>query len=225
MTQRYPKNIGRAKYILALIRGTCFGAKLMKRTLVVLIAVTGAAVFVFAVAANLFPDWTWKVLNTARSAKTMIFGERTPVTDLSKYAPPPGASVEAEQISCSLPPQNSLYTLLVPTPHDESCSRQTGDLSLNNYGMVGSPLRGWIGCIDGNDLKGVRIDALSSDGKDRLASTITNSKGRFVFPNLKAGTYHLVVKSRGLERVDAVVTTNPRSQDALCLVAAGTTGR
>jgi hypothetical protein len=92
-------------------------------------------------------------------------------------------------------------------------------------GTVGNPLRGWIGCIDGNDLKGVRVDALSSDGKDRLASTITNSKGRFVFPNLEAGTYHLAVKSRGLERVDAVVTTNPRSQDALCLVAAGTTGR
>jgi len=91
--------------------------------------------------------------------------------------------------------------------------------------MVGYPLRGWVGCIDGHDLKSIHIDALSSDGKDRLASTITNSKGRFVFPNLKAGTYHLAVNSRGLERVDAVVTTNPRSQDALCLVAAGTTGQ
>jgi hypothetical protein len=196
----------------------------MKRTLVVLIAVAGAAVLVFAVVANLFPDWTWKVLNTARSTKTRILGERPPVTELSKYALPPGASVEAEQVSCPLPPQ-SLYTIIVPTPRDESCSRQTGDLSLNNYGTVGNPLRGWVGCIDGHDLKGVRIDALSSDGKDRLASAITNSKGRFVFPNLKAGTYHLAVNSRGLERVDAVVTTNPRSQDALCLVAAGTTGR
>jgi hypothetical protein len=196
----------------------------MKRTLVVLIAVA-AAVLVFAVAANLFPDWTWKVLNTARSIKTRILGERTPVTELSKYALPPGASVEAEDVSCPLPPQNSLYTMVVPKPRDESCSRQTGDLSLNSYGMVGNPLRGWVGCIDGHDLKGARIDALSSDGKDRLASTITNSKGKFVFPNLKAGTYHLAVNSRGLERVDAVVTTDPRSQDALCLVAAGTPGR
>ena len=85
------------------------------------------------------------------------------------------------------------------------------------------PLRAWIGCIDGRDLKGVRIDALSSDGKDRLASTITNSKRRFVFQNLKRGTYHLVVNSRDLEPVDAIVTINPRSQDALRPVAAGTT--
>lgn len=197
----------------------------MKRTLVVLIAVAGAAVLVFAVAANLFPDWTWKVRNTARSTKTRILGERAPSIELSKYALPPGASVEAEQVSCPLLPQNSLYTIVVPTPRDESCSRQIGDLSLQNYGTVGNPLRGWVGCIDGNDLKWVHIEALSSDGRDRLASTTTNSKGSFVFPNLKAGTYHLVVNSRGLERVDAVVTTNPRSQGALCLVAAGTTGR
>jgi hypothetical protein len=197
----------------------------MKRTLVVLIAVAGAAVLVFAVAANLFPDWTWRVLNTARSTKTRIFGERTPVIELSQYAPPPGASLEEEQVSCPLPPQNSSYMLGVVPPRDESCSRQIGDLSLNNHGVVGNPLRGWVGCIDGHDLKGVRIDALSSDGKDHLASTITNSKGRFVFPNLKAGTYHLALNSRGLERVHAVVTTNPRSQDSVCLVAAGTTER
>jgi hypothetical protein len=202
-----------------------FRTEFMKRTLVVLLAVAGAAVLAFAVAANLFPDWTWKVLNTARSTKTRLFGERTPVIELSKYALPPGASAELEQVSCPLPPQNSLYTIVVSTPRDESCSPQIGDLSLKNYGMVGNPLRGWAGCIDGHDLKGVRIDALSSDGKDRLASTITNSKGRFVFQNLKAGTYHLAVNSRGVERVDAVVTTNPQSQDALCLVAAGTTGR
>jgi hypothetical protein len=197
----------------------------MKRTIAVLIAVAGAAILLLVAAANLFPDWTWNVLNTARSTKTRIFGEKTPVIDLSQYALPPGASLEEEQVSCPLPPQNSLYTIAVPPPRDESCSPQIGDLSLNNYGMVGNPLRGWVGCIDGHDLKGVRIDALSRDGRDRLASTITNSKGRFVFPNLKAGTYHLVVNSRGLERVDAAVTTNPRSKDALCLVAAGTTER
>jgi hypothetical protein len=197
----------------------------MKRTLVALIAAAGAAVLVFVVAANLFPDWSWRALNSARGAKTRLLGERTLVVELSKYAPPPGGSVEIEQVSCPSPPQNSLYTLDVPTPHDESCSPQIGDVSLNNYGVVGNPLRGWVGCIDGHDLKGVQIDALSSDGKDRLASTITNSEGRFVFQNLKAGTYRLAVNSRGLERVDAVVTTNPRFQDTLCLVAAGASGR
>jgi hypothetical protein len=197
----------------------------MKRTLMVLIAVAGAAVVVFALAANVFPDWTWKVLNMAKSAKARILEERAPKIELSKYSLLPGASMEAERVSCPLPPQDSLYTLVVSTSRDESCSRQIGDVSLNNYGTVGSPLRGWVGCIDGHDLQGVRIDALRSDGKDRLASTITNSKGRFAFPSLKAGTYHLVVNSQGLERVDAVVTTNPRSQEALCLVAAGTTGR
>lgn len=199
--------------------------KPMKRTLLVLIAVAGAVVLMFAVAANLFPDWTWNVLNTARSAETRLLGERAPAIELSRYAPPSGGSAEVERVSCPLPPQNSLYTIDVSTPRDESCSRQIGDVSLNNYGMVGSPLRGWVGCIDGHDLKGVNVDALSSEGKDRLASAITNSKGRFVFPSLKPGTYHLAMNSRGLERVDAVVTTTPRSQDALCLVAAGTTGR
>lgn len=190
-----------------------------------LIAIAVASVVVSAVAANLFPDWTWKVLNTARIAKTRLLGERTPVIELSKYALPPRGSAEGEQVSCPLPPQNSLYTIVVPTPRGESCSPQIGDVSLNNYGMVGNPLRGWVGCIDGHDLKGVRIDALSSDGKDRLSSTTTNSKGRFVFQSLKAGTYHLAVHAKGLDEVDAVVTTNPRSQDALCLVAAGTTGQ
>ena len=195
----------------------------MKRTLVVSITVAGTAALVFAVAANLFPDWTWEVLSTARSAKTRLLGKKTPVIELSKYALTPGDS-EVEQASCPLPPQNSLYTIDVPTPRDESCSRQIGDVTLGNYGMVGNPLRGWVGCIDGNDLKGIHIDAMSGDGKVRLASTITNSKGRFVFPNLKAGTYRLALNSRGLERVDANVTISPQSEDALCLVAAGTSG-
>jgi hypothetical protein len=197
----------------------------MKRKLVMLIAVAGAPALVFAVTANLFPDWTWKVLNTARNIKTRLLGESTPGIELSKYALTPESSGEIEQESCPLPPQNSLYTIAVPTPRDESCSPQVGDVSLNKYGMVGNPLRGWVGCIDGDDLKGVPIDLLGSDGKDRIASTITNSKGRFAFSNLKSGTYHLAVNSTGLERIDTVVTTTPRSQDALCLVAAGKTGR
>lgn len=198
-------------------------AKVMKRMLVVLIALPGAAVLVFAVAANLFPDWSWKVLNMVRSAKTRILGEQPPAIELSKYGLPLGASLTAEQVSCALPPQNSLYTLVVSTPRDESCSPRFGDASLNQYGRVGTPLRGWVGCIDGHDLQGVRVDALSSEG-ERMGSTITDSAGRFIFPNLNAGTYHLAVRSRGLERVDAFVTADPRSLDALCLVAAGTIG-
>ena len=196
----------------------------MKRMLVVLLAVAAAAVLLFVAAANFIPDWSWEVLNIARSAKTKIVGERPPAIDLSKYSLPPGAALPAAQLSCPLPPQNSLYTLVVSTPPDESCSPRLGDASLNQYGRVGTPLRGWVGCIDGHDLKGIRIEVLSNDGKEILASTITNSKGRFIFPNLKAGTYHLAVRTRGLDRVDAFVTTDPRSKDALCLVAAGTTG-
>ena len=195
----------------------------MKRTIIVLMATAGAVVLAFVVAANLFPGWTWEVLNMARNTKTRVLGEKAPAIELSKYALPPGISAEAEQVSCASTPRNVLYELSVPMPPGESCSQQIGDLSLNNYGVVGNPLRGWVGCIDGHDLKGIRIDALSRDGRDRLASTITNSKGSFIFPNLKAGTYHLVVHSRLLERVDAVVTTSPRSQDVLCLAAAGTT--
>jgi len=192
----------------------------MNRMLVVLIAVAGAAALAFAVGANFFADWTWNVLNKTRTGITGIFGKGAPALDLSKYALPPGASVDTEQVSCPSAPRNSLYTIVVSTPREERCSPQLGDLSLNRYGTVGNPLRGWLGCIDGRDLKGVRIDALSSNG-EHLGSTITNSTGRFIFPNLKAGTYRLAVSSRGLEPVRAVVSTNPRSQDSLCLVAAG----
>lgn len=195
----------------------------MKRTLMVLVVAAGAAVLLFAVAANLFPDWTWQVLNTARNTKATILGEKSPAINLSIYALPPN-SVEAEQVSCPSLPRNTLYTIAVHTPRDEKCSFHIGDLSLNNYGPVGKPLRGWVGCIDGQDLKGVRVNALSSDDKGRLASTITNSKGRFIFPTLKAGAYHLSVNTLGLERVDANVTINPQSQATLCLTTAGTTG-
>ena len=196
----------------------------MKRTLIVLILGTGAAVLTFAVAANLFPDWTWNVLDRGKNAKALVLGEKAPAVELSRYALPPGALVKTDQVSCPSPPQNSLYTIVVPTPPDESCSPQVGDVALNNYGTVGNPLRGWLGCIDGSDLKSVRIDALSRDGKQHLASTVTNAKGRFLFPNLKAGTYHLAVNSTGLERLDVVITTSTRSQDTLCLVATGATG-
>jgi hypothetical protein len=189
----------------------------MKRKLAVLIATAAAALLAFVVAANFFPDWTRKVLNTVREAKTRIFEKKRPALELSKYALPPGTSVEEDQVSCPAKPQDMIVDIAVFGPPDESCS--------HNYEAVGNPLRGWVGCWpDGRDLKGVRIDALSRDGKDRLASTVTNSKGRFIFPNLRAGTYRLSVNSKGLERVDAVVTTNPRSQDTLCLVAAGATG-
>lgn len=187
-----------------------------------LTATAGAAVVVFALAANLFPDWSWKILNTARNTKTTILGEKVPATDLSKYALPPGTAEEAEQVSCPSSPRNALYTLAVPTPSDESCSSRVGDLSFNNYAGVGNPVRGWIDCIDGHSLKGVRVDVLTSEGKP-LSSTITNSEGRFIFPNLKPGNYHVSVNSKGLERVDANVTSNPGSQGTLCLVAAGTT--
>lgn len=197
----------------------------MKRTLVVLIAVAGAVTLLFVGAANLFPDWTWRVLTTARSVQNGLLGEKKRVVDLSKYSPPLRGSAEIEQVSCLSLPEGSFYSIGVALPRDESCSPRIGDLSLNNYGMVGNPLRGWVGCIDGHDIEGLRIEALSRDGKNHLTSTVTNSKGRFVFPNLKSGTYDLVVNSRGLQRIEAIVTTNPRSQHALCLVVAGTTRR
>jgi hypothetical protein len=59
----------------------------MRRTLVIVIAVIAAAVLVFAVAANLFPDWTWKVLHTVRSTEARILGKGHRQLELSKYAP------------------------------------------------------------------------------------------------------------------------------------------
>jgi hypothetical protein len=198
----------------------------MKRTLIMVLMVAGALVLVFTIAANFVPDWTWGILNSVRNTGAGLLGGGTPRADLSKYASSTGAPMKAgEHASCPSLPKNALYTIVTATPSDESCSPQIGDLALNKYGIVASPLRGWIGCIDGHDLRGVQIDALSSDGESRLASAITNAKGRFVFPTLKAGTYHLGMNSRDLERVDVVVTTSPRSQDALCLVAAGKAGR
>lgn len=45
---------------------------------------------------------------------------------------------------------------------------------------------------------GLHSDALSGAGKERIASTITNTRGRFIFPSPKAGTYHLLVSSKAL---------------------------
>jgi Carboxypeptidase regulatory-like domain len=164
----------------------------------------------FAVAANLFPDWTWEILNF-----------RTAKIEPPEY--PPSWDTEGVDLGmCPSPPKGGgLFLISVHTPQD--CARPMGDTYSNtDYRVVGYPLRGWLGCINGEALKGVSIDALSTDGKERLASTITNSKGRFSFPSLKSGRYHVTVNSAGLERVDAIVTTDPRySFSALCFVVEG----
>jgi hypothetical protein len=194
----------------------------MKRALIAVLVVTGALVLAFTMIANLYPDWTWKTLNAARNIAAGLHGKRASKVELSKYAPSRGDSLKAEQVTCSSPPKGTLYTIGVHTPPDEVCSQRTGDLSLNNYGSVANPLRGWIGCIDGHDLQGVHVDALGSEGKDQVASTITNTRGRFIFPSLKAGTYHLIVSAKGLSRVDAAVTTSRKSDSTLCIVTAAT---
>lgn len=45
------------------------------------------------------PDWL-KVLNAARNTKTKVLREKPAAIELSKYALPPGTSVEAKQVSC-----------------------------------------------------------------------------------------------------------------------------
>ena len=193
----------------------------MKRKLVGLLVIVGVFSLLFVASANLFPDWTWRMVNPAWSAAERTFRKR-PKADLSKYASPSTGSMEREERSCPPLPTNVLYTISVALPPDESCSKKIGDRFQNNYGNVAYPLRGWIGCYDGQDLEGVNVDALSSNGKERLATATTNSRGKFLFPNLKVGSYHLVVNTRGLETTDAVVTTTSDSDSSICLVAAGT---
>lgn len=193
----------------------------MKRVVIPVLVVAVALGLAFTVAANLFPDWTWKMLNPVRNTAAALFGRQTSKVNLSKYLP--GDSLKAAQVKCSSLPKNALHTIIVRTPSDEICAHQIGDLSENNYGIIAYPLRGWVGCIDGHDLPGVNIDALTSDGKKRLASTVANGTGRFSLPNLKAGTYHLVASSKGVSRVDVLVTVSPQSNAALCIVAEGTT--
>jgi hypothetical protein len=58
-----------------------------------------------------------------------------------------------------------------------------------------------ITASNGWGIKGIRIDVLAREIEGtRLASTITNLKGRFVFRNLKAGSYLVVNSTRGSER-------------------------
>jgi hypothetical protein len=189
--------------------------------LVVVLVLAGAMSLMFVASANLFPDWTWKIVNPAWSTVEGRFRKK-PKVDLSKYAAPSTGPVELSGLSCPPLPRNVLYTLVTNLPSDESCASKSGDYSKNNYGDVGYPLRGWVGCYVGHDLEGVHVDALSHDGKEHLASATTNARGRFLFPNLKAGSYHLVVNSKGLERIDAIVTTTSDSDSSICLVAAGT---
>src|SRR5690348_967636 len=143
----------------------------MNRALIAVLVIAGTTVLVCIIAANLIPDWTWRTLDTVRNSATGVLGKRTSSVDLSKYAPSREGSLNEEQVRCPSLPKNMLYTIVVPTPTDEICSRQVGDLSSNNYGIVAHPLRGWVGCIDGHDVQGASIEALGSDGKDRLEST------------------------------------------------------
>ena len=193
----------------------------MKRMLIVVLIFIGVLPLLFVASANFFPDWTWKVVSPAWSAAERRFRKR-PKVDLSKYVAPPTGPVELRELSCPPLPTNVFYTLGTPLPSGESCSNRTDGPSQYTYENVGYPLRGWVGCYMGQDLEGVQIDALSSDGKEHLASAITNSRGKFLFPTLKVGSYHLVVNSKGLERIDAVVTTASDSDSSICLVAAET---
>jgi hypothetical protein len=120
-------------------------------------------------------------------------------------------------------PKNSLYTLVLVPPAGEACAAApafvVGKQTLQDFGTIGHPVRGWVGCDGQEPLQGVRVESYSGDGKQRLAFTKTNETGKFAFPDLKEGQYQLVITGRGIARNRIIVTSSRKSDAAACVFA------
>ena len=87
-------------------------------------------------------------------------------------------------------------------------------------GLAGLPLHGWVGYTNtGEPIPGMRIQVISARNGDRIASTITDSKGQFSFPHLVAGKYRLLGTKRHYFTINETVETSKGSDAMICLVA------
>ena len=147
---------------------------------------------------------------------------------LSKYSPPaPPASVPPRTADdlCPALPKHSLYSLVVTEPEGEKCAETADGMLVSgrveDYGTVTYPLRGWVGCDGRHPLEGVSVASYSKDGKLRFASTTTNKSGRFLFRELKEGSYRIVITAAGLSRSEVVVRSSKTSESVPCIFANG----
>ncbi len=108
---------------------------------------------------------------------------------------------------------------------DNNCSEGNGFRKINgdsveDYGTVASPLRGWVGYTNtGDPIPNMIIECFSDDGRVRLASAKTNASGRFVFPTVKPGQYYLVGRAQNVSTVRIAVRVSKTSNAIACVVA------
>jgi hypothetical protein len=102
----------------------------------------------------------------------------------------------------------------------DSYSRRTinGEV-VEDLGIIGLPLRGWVGNLStGRPAAGMTIDSYSEDGKKRLATTTTDDSGAFSFPDLKPGTYYLKGSAKGLVPLRILVQLSDRTTTIACIL-------
>lgn len=102
----------------------------------------------------------------------------------------------------------------------ETYSRRTinGEV-VEDYGVIGHPLRGWVGNLStGRPVAGMTIDSYSEDGKKRLATAVTDDSGAFAFPDLKPGAYYLKGNAKGVASLRFFVQVSEGAGTIACIV-------
>jgi hypothetical protein len=92
--------------------------------------------------------------------------------------------------------------------------------SIEDDGIAGNPLHGWVGYPNtGDPIAGMVIELQTVKKKRPVASVITDATGRFSFPKLKNGTYYLIGTETGYAPVRILLHINARSDAISCLVS------
>ena len=85
-------------------------------------------------------------------------------------------------------------------------------------GEVRLPLSGFIGYANtGAPVSGMTVECFVDGREKGIGKVITDSKGRFSFPQLGEGRYYLQATKKGLHRIRTVVTATRSSQNNLAL--------
>ncbi len=90
--------------------------------------------------------------------------------------------------------------------------------------LVAYPLHGWVGMTNtGTPVDDMTIEVFTQPGKPPVATTVTNSEGRFSFPTLRPGKYFLKgtrqLNEKYVIRADETLTVTRKSKGIACLVA------
>jgi len=107
-------------------------------------------------------------------------------------------------------------------PTDMTADTEHG-VCAENDDPVGYPLKGWVGYTNtGESVVNMTVKAFTSLEKPAVAITKTDAAGRFSFPTLRPGRFHLRASKKlvgATVRADDVVTVRKGKNRIVCLVA------